>query len=179
MAAERLVRKLLWWFSTRKWHRGPFCRIKATEGKEAQRCRIIYGWCSIYAWTGWAWGWMGREGKMQGRKGIKTGSSISRLERLFPEMGKVQERVLGEHIYRRPFGFSHVMCVILIGHPCGHSDQASLKSRKQVWIGEICLWFISNRNICPPTPCHQKLIIESGWENFQRPKAGHFNVQKF
>lgn len=76
-------------------------------------------------------GWGGR-GRCRGRKGVKTGSSISRLEQLFPEMGKVQERVLVEHIYRRQFGFSHVMCVILVGHPCGDSDQASLKSRKQV-----------------------------------------------
>lgn len=61
---------------------------------------------------------------MQGEKGVKAGSSVSRLERLFSEMEKVQERLPEELIYRRQFGFSHVKCVILIGHPCGDSDQA-------------------------------------------------------
>lgn len=68
---------------------------------------------------------MGREGgELQEKKGVKAGSSASRLERLFSEMGKVQERLLAELIYRRQFGFSHVKCVILIGHPRGDSDQA-------------------------------------------------------
>ena len=61
---------------------------------------------------------------MQGKKGVKTGSRVSRLERLFSEMGKVQQRLLVEQMYRRQFFFSHVKCVILIGHPCGDSDQA-------------------------------------------------------
>lgn len=52
-----------------------------------------------------AWGWMGRRGRCGGEKGVKTGSSISRLEQLFPEMGKVQERVLVEHIYRETVWF--------------------------------------------------------------------------
>lgn len=47
---------------------------------------------------------------MQGKKGVKTGSRVSRLEQLFSEMGKVQERLLVEHMYRRQFGFSHVKC---------------------------------------------------------------------
>ena len=50
-------------------------------------------------------------GEMQGKKAVKTGSRVSRLEQLFSEMGKVQQRLLVEQMYRRQFFFLVMLSV--------------------------------------------------------------------
>ena len=133
----------------------------------------------ISRWIGWTWEWMG--GEMQGKKAVKTGSRVSRLEQLFSEMGKVQQRLLVEQMYRRQFFFLVMLSVwywlgirveTVIRQLAEHT---SLKSRKRVWIGGIYLWFIGNRNICSPHPLPPK---NNDWVWKRKfPKTEHWAFQ--